>query len=65
MILMQCLFCGTMVENPKVMNYMTERCTPCELSHREMASRAIDTYLDQKAEEQYDAQQLKTDTPAR
>ena len=64
MILMQCLSCGTMVENPKVMNYMTEKCTPCELRHRDMANKAIDTYLDQQAEEKRDVQ-LKTYTPAR
>ena len=65
MILMECRNCGTMIENPKVMNYINERCNVCELRHKEMANLAIDTYLDQKAEEQYDVQQLKTNTPAR
>jgi len=46
MILMECRSCGVTVENPKTMNYMTERCTPCELRHRELANLAIDTYLD-------------------
>jgi acetyl-CoA carboxylase beta subunit len=61
MILMECRTCGVMVQNPKTLNYMSERCTPCELRQREQANRAIDTYLDQQAEEKRDAQ-LKTDT---
>jgi hypothetical protein len=50
-----------MVKNPKTVNYMTEKCTPCELRHRELANLAIDTYLEQQAEEKLDAQ-LKTDS---
>jgi hypothetical protein len=61
MILMECRTCGVMVKNPRTMNYMTERCTPCELRHRELADLAIDTYLDQQAEEKLDAK-LKTDS---
>ena len=61
MILMECRSCGVMVQNPKTINYMAERCTPCEMKYRELANRAIDTYLDQQAEEKRDAQ-LKTET---
>jgi hypothetical protein len=53
-----------MVQNPKTVNYMAERCTPCEMKFRELANRAIDTYLDEKAEAERDAQ-LKTDTSIR
>jgi hypothetical protein len=52
MIIMECRSCGATVENPKTMNYMTERCTPCELRHRELANRAIDTYLDSIREQE-------------
>jgi acetyl-CoA carboxylase beta subunit len=64
MILMECRSCGVMVQNPKTLNYMAERCTPCEMKFRELANRAIDTYLDEKAEAELNAQS-KTDSPAR
>ena len=38
------------------MNYMLEMCDPCELRHNELANRAIDTFLHEKAEAQLDAQ---------
>lgn len=64
MILMECRSCGVMVQNPKTLNYMAERCTPCEMKFRELANRAIDTYLDEKAEAELNAKS-KTDSPAR
>ena len=64
MILMECRSCGVMVQNPKTVNYMAERCTPCEMKFRELANRAIDTYLDEKAEAELNAKS-KTDSPAR
>jgi hypothetical protein len=47
---MECLKCHGIVVNPRVMNLMTERCTPCEMSYREQAEFAIDTYLHNIAE---------------
>lgn len=64
MILMECRSCGVLVQNPKTLNYMAERCTPCELKFRELANLAIDTYLQEKAEAELDAQ-LKNDSPTR
>lgn len=64
MILMECRTCGVLVQNPKTLNYMAERCTPCELRQRELANLAIDTYLQEKAEAELDAQ-LKNDSPTR
>ena len=49
-ILMQCLGCGTVVKNPKVMNYMYEKCDVCADKQRELEEKAIDTYLHQEAE---------------
>lgn len=48
---MECLKCGGIVVNPRIMNMMTERCTPCELKYREQAEFAIDAYLDNIAEQ--------------
>jgi hypothetical protein len=48
---MQCLKCGGIVVNPRVVNLMTERCTPCEIKYKEMAEFAIDTYLHNIAEQ--------------
>jgi hypothetical protein len=64
MILMECRSCGVMVQNPKTINYMSERCMPCEIKYRELANFAIDTYLDEKAEEELNVKP-KTDSPAR
>jgi hypothetical protein len=49
-ILMQCLGCGTVVTNPRTMNYMFEKCDPCTDKQREMEERAIDTFLHAEAE---------------
>ena len=63
---MECLKCHGIVVNPRVMNLMTERCTPCEIKYREQAEFAIDTYLHNLAEaEEQNAECLKTDTPSR
>jgi hypothetical protein len=55
-VLMECVTCKVTVVNPRIMNYMLEMCDPCELRHNEMANRAIDTHLHEKAEAQRDAQ---------
>lgn len=49
-ILMQCLRCGTVVTNPKVMNYMYEMCDICTEEQKDKENKAIDTYLHQEAE---------------
>ena len=49
--LMRCLKCGVMVTSPRILNLMTERCTPCEKKYAEMAEFAIDTYLHNIAEQ--------------
>jgi len=47
--LMQCLGCGTMVRDPRTMNYMYEKCDMCLKTHKEQEEKAIDMYLDQRA----------------
>jgi hypothetical protein len=54
-IIMQCLGCGTTVTNPKVMNYMYEKCDFCTEKHKEMEERAIDTFLHAEAERKLDS----------
>jgi hypothetical protein len=49
-IVMQCLGCGTVVTNPRIINYMFEKCDPCADKQREMEERAIDSFLDAEAE---------------
>jgi len=49
-ILMQCLGCGTVVTNPRTMNYMYEKCDFCVDKQREIEERAIDSYLHAEAE---------------
>jgi hypothetical protein len=51
MILMQCLGCGTMVKNPKTINYMYEKCDVCYTKQKEQEELAIDTYLHGQAEQ--------------
>lgn len=52
-VLMQCLGCGTVVTNPKVMNYMYEKCDFCYRKQMEQEERAIDTFLQDKAEREH------------
>ena len=49
-IVMQCLGCGTVVNNPRIMNYMYEKCDYCAEKQREMEEKAIDTFLHAEAE---------------
>jgi hypothetical protein len=49
---MQCLGCGTVVVNPKIINFMYEKCNYCTQVQREQEERAIDTYLHQQAEKE-------------
>ena len=49
-VLMQCLGCGTLVKNPKVMNYMYEKCDYCTAQQKELEDKAVDTFLHQEAE---------------
>ena len=49
-ILMQCLGCGVVVTNPKVMNYMYEKCNFCTEKQKDMEEKAIDTFLHAEAE---------------
>jgi hypothetical protein len=53
-VLMQCLGCGTTVTNPRVMNYMYEKCNPCALRQKEQEELAIDTFLHAQAERELD-----------
>ena len=50
MIQMQCLGCGAVVTNPRVFNYMYEKCTPCALRQKEQEEKAIDSFLHADAE---------------
>jgi molybdopterin-guanine dinucleotide biosynthesis protein A len=50
MIIMQCLGCDTVVVNPRVFNYMYEKCSPCVLKQKEQEEKAIDTFLHAEAE---------------
>jgi hypothetical protein len=52
MILMQCLGCGTVVKNPRTMNYMYEKCNVCLETQLEQENRAIDVYLHDRAEKE-------------
>lgn len=49
-VLMQCLGCGTVVTNPRIMNMMYEKCDFCTEKQKEQEERAIDTFLHQEAE---------------
>ena len=51
-IIMQCLGCGIIVTNPKVMNYMYEKCDYCSEKQRDQENKAIDTFLHQEAEKE-------------
>ena len=50
-VLMQCLGCGVMVQNPRALHMMYEKCDVCYTKHKEQEELAIDMYLDQVAEE--------------
>ena len=63
-VLMECVKCKFVVENPKIINYMLEMCDTCTLRHNELANQAIDTYLHEKAEAKLDAQ-FKSHSPTR
>jgi hypothetical protein len=52
---MQCLGCGTVVTNPKVMNYMYEKCDYCTDKQKEMEEKAIDSFLHAEAERKLDS----------
>lgn len=54
-LLMQCLGCGTVVENPKVTNLMYEKCNFCYDKQKEQEERAIDTFLQEEALRRYNA----------
>jgi len=66
-IMMQCLSCGTMVINPRILNYMYEKCTPCAEKQKEQEEFAIDTFLQAQAEKELEhhASQVKSNTPQR
>jgi hypothetical protein len=44
-----------MVKDPRTMNYMYEKCDMCLKSHKEQEEKAIDMYLDQRAEQELDS----------
>lgn len=50
-ILMQCLGCGTTVKNPRIFNYMYEKCTPCAIRQKEQEDKALSSFTnaDKKA----------------
>jgi hypothetical protein len=54
-ILMQCLGCGIVVTNPKVMNYMYEKCDFCTNKQKEQEEKAIDSFLHAEAERKLDS----------
>lgn len=54
-VLMQCLGCDTTVTNPRIMNYMYEKCNACVLKQKEQEERAIDTFLHAEAERKLDS----------
>ena len=51
-VVMQCLRCGTMVTNPRVMNMMYEMCNYCAEKQQDRENKAIDTFLHQEAEKE-------------
>ena len=50
-ILMSCLDCNTTVKNPRIFNYMYEKCTPCAIRQKEQEDKALSffTNADKKA----------------
>lgn len=54
-ILMQCLGCGTVVTNPRIMNMMYEKCDICADKQREQENLAIDSFLHAEAERKLDS----------
>ena len=66
-IIMQCLGCGTVVTNPRVFNYMYEKCTPCALRQKDNEEKAIDSFLQAEAERklEQDAKQYAEYSPTR
>lgn len=54
-VLMQCLGCGTVVTNPRIINMMYEKCDFCTDKQRQMEERAIDTFLHAEAERKLDS----------
>lgn len=54
-VLMQCLGCGAVVTNPRIMNMMYEKCNPCADKQKDMEERAIDTFLHAEAERKLDS----------
>jgi len=54
-VLMECLGCGITVTNPRVMNYMYEKCNPCTDKQKDMEEKAIDTFLHAEAERKLDS----------
>ena len=53
-VMMQCLRCGTMVTDPRVMNMLYEMCNFCAEQQKERENQAIDTFLHQEAEKELD-----------
>jgi hypothetical protein len=41
---MRCEKCSGLVINPRLINIMTDRCTPCERGYAEMVELAIGNY---------------------
>lgn len=53
--MMQCLGCGTVVKNPRTVQYMYEKCDVCLKSQLQQEERAIDTYLHERALKELEA----------
>lgn len=53
--MMQCLGCGTVVKNPRTVQYMYEKCDVCLKSQLEQEERAVDTYLHERAVKELEA----------
>lgn len=49
-VVMECIGCKVTVTNPRIMNYMYEKCNPCALRQKEQEELAIDTFLHAEAE---------------
>ena len=49
-MIMKCSGCNTMVIDPRLINYMYEKCTVCTQKQKEQEEYAIDVFIQAQAE---------------
>ena len=54
-VFMQCLGCGVVVTNPKVIHMMYEKCDFCTAKQKDQEEKAIDSFLHAQAERKLDS----------